>query len=101
VSNQRGEQFNLNMIDRLLPTIILKVKPVSSTRYLGLHQRENTMTGSIKNSVLDRGDRRRGARAAAGSRLHDHYAAVLAEPLPADLTVLLAQLVALEAGKEN
>lgn len=59
------------------------------------------MTGSRKNSVLDRGDRQRGARAVAGSRLHDHYAAMLAEPLPADIRDIVAQLVALEAGTKK
>jgi len=59
------------------------------------------MTASRKNSVLDRGVRCRGARAVAGSRLHELYAAVLAEPLPADQRGLLAQLVALEAGAKK
>jgi hypothetical protein len=59
------------------------------------------MTGSTNNSVLDRGVRCRGARAVAGSRLHELYAATLAEPLPADLRDLVAQLVALEAGTEK
>jgi hypothetical protein len=59
------------------------------------------MTGSTKNSVLDRGVRCRGARAVAGSRLHELYAAVLAEPLPAELRDLVAQLVALEAGTKK
>jgi hypothetical protein len=57
------------------------------------------MTGSTTNSVLDRGTRRRGARAVAGSRLHNHYAALLAEPLPADFRDLVAQLVALGVGR--
>jgi hypothetical protein len=56
------------------------------------------MTGSTKNSVLDRGARYRGARAVVGSRLHELYAATLAEPLPAEFQYLVAQLVALEAG---
>jgi len=59
------------------------------------------MTASTKNSVLDRGVRCRGARAVAGSRLHELYAATLAEPLPADLRDLVAQLVALEAGAKK
>ena len=59
------------------------------------------MTGSTKNAVLDRGVRCRGARAVVGSRLHELYAAVLAEPLPADLRDLVAQLVALEAGTKK
>jgi hypothetical protein len=79
----------------------LQVKPGGPTRYLELHQRENTMTRPTKNSVLDRGDRCRGARAVVGSRLHELYAAVLAEPLPADLGDLVAQLAALEAGAKK
>jgi hypothetical protein len=94
-------QLNLSTMDRLLSPIILKFKPDGPTRYLDLHQRENTMTASTKNSVLDRGVRCRGARAVAGSRLHELYAATLAEPLPADLRDLVAQLVALEAGTKK
>ena len=59
------------------------------------------MTGSTRNSVLDRGARQRGARVVAGSRLHQHYAAMSAEPLPADLRDLIAQLVALQAGTKK
>jgi hypothetical protein len=59
------------------------------------------MTRANKNLILDRGTRDHGARAAAGSRLHDHYAAVLAEPLPADIKDLVAQLVALDAREEK
>ena len=59
------------------------------------------MTGSTKNSVMDRGARYRGARAAVGSRLHELYADVLAGPLPPDLNDLVAQLVALEACKDK
>lgn len=59
------------------------------------------MTRPAKNSFLDRGARHRGARAIVGSRLHNHYAAVLAEPMPPDLTDLVAQLVALEACKDT
>jgi hypothetical protein len=88
-------------MDRFLPAIILKLEPDGPTRYLDLRQRENTMTGSTKNSVLDRGARQRGARSVAGSRLHELYAATLAEPLPADLRDLVAQLVALEAGTKK
>jgi hypothetical protein len=87
-------------MDRFIPTIILVFKPVSPMRYLEL-QRENTMTGSTKDSVLDRGARQRGARSVAGSRLHDLYEATLAEPLPADLRDLVAQLVVLEAGTKK
>jgi hypothetical protein len=83
-------------MDRFRPAIILVLKPVSPTRYLELHQRENTMTRSTKNSVLDRG-----ARSVAGSRLHEHYPALLGEPLPADLRDLVAQLVALESGTKK
>jgi hypothetical protein len=83
-------------MDRFLPAIILVLIPVSPTRYLELHQRENTMTRSTKNSVLDRG-----ARSVAGSRLHEHYPALLGEPLPADLRDLVAQLVALESGTKK
>jgi hypothetical protein len=79
----------------------LVLKPVSPTRYLELHQRENAMTGSTKNLVLDRGARQRGARSVVGSHLHEHYAAMLAEPLPADVRELVAQLVALEAGTKK
>jgi hypothetical protein len=59
------------------------------------------MTRSIKNSVLDRGTRQRGARAVAGSWLHGHYAAMLAEPLPAEIKDLVAQLVGFEASTEK
>src|SRR5882672_6867942 len=100
-SNQCCAQLNLSTIDRFLPAIILVVKPDDPTRYLELHQRENTMTRSTKNSVLDRGARQRGARSVAGSRLHELYAAPLAEPLPAELRDLVAQLVALEAGTKK
>jgi hypothetical protein len=79
----------------------LVLKPDDPTRYLELHQRENTMIRSTKNSVLDRGARQRGARSVAGSRLHELYAAPLAEPLPAELRDLVAQLVALEAGTKK
>jgi hypothetical protein len=88
-------------MDRFLPAIISVLIPVSPTRYLELHQRENTMTRSTKNSVLDRGARQRGARSVAGSRLHEHYPALLGEPLPADLRDLVAQLVALESGTKK
>jgi hypothetical protein len=59
------------------------------------------MTGSTRNSVLDRGARQRGARAVVGSRLHDHYQAVLAEPMPAEFQDLVAQLVALDDRTER
>jgi hypothetical protein len=55
------------------------------------------MTGSTKNSILDRGTRRRGARIVVGSLLQAHYAAMVAEPLPVELKGLVAQLVAHEA----
>jgi hypothetical protein len=59
------------------------------------------MTGSTEKLVLDRGARQRGARAAASSLLHAHYPAMVAEPLPAELKDLVAQLVVLEAGKQK
>ena len=59
------------------------------------------MARSTKKSVLDGGPRQRGARAAAGSRLHAYYAALLAEPLTAELGSLVARLVALEAGTKK
>jgi hypothetical protein len=66
------------------------------------HRRRNTMKRSNKNLILDRGNRYRGGRGVGGSsRLHDHFAAVLTEPLPADLRDLMAQLVALEAREEK
>lgn len=59
------------------------------------------MTRSTRNSVLDRGTRQRGARIVAGSRLHDHYADMLVEPLPAELRSLVAQLIALKAWTDK
>jgi hypothetical protein len=68
-----------------------------ATRCLQRHQRESTMTGSMKTSILDRGTRQRGARIVAGSLLQAHYAAAMAEPLPAELKDIVAQLVAHDA----
>jgi hypothetical protein len=59
------------------------------------------MRRSTKNSVLDGGIRRRGARAAAGSRLHAYYAALLAVPLSVELGGLVARLVALDAATKK
>jgi hypothetical protein len=59
------------------------------------------MTKSHMNLVQDRHTRLRGTRVVGRSWLHDRYADVLAEPLPADMRGLLAELVALEAGKEK
>jgi len=70
-------------------------------RYLEQHRRENAMTRSTKNSILDGGTRQRGARAATGSRLHAYYAALLAVPLSAELGGLVARLVALEAATKK
>ena len=59
------------------------------------------MARSMTNSVLDRGNRDHGARAVAGSMLHDHYAPMFAAALPAGLGELVSQLVAFEAHKEK
>jgi hypothetical protein len=59
------------------------------------------MRRSTKNSVLDGGIRQRGARAAAGSRLHAYYAALLVVPLSVELGGLVARLVALDAATKK
>jgi hypothetical protein len=83
----------------LIPAIILQVRSDRSTRYLRLDQREKIMTKRHKSLVQNRLARQRSTRVVGRSWLHEQYTAVLAEPLPADMRGLVAELVALEAGR--
>jgi hypothetical protein len=54
------------------------------------------MTKSIRVSSREKSARRHEARAAIGRLLHAEYVPMLTEPLPRELTYLIAQLVARE-----
>jgi hypothetical protein len=94
-----GVEPNVRRMDQFMPRAILRISQVANV--LPKQPQEDIMTRSTMKLVLVRGSRDRGMRTVAGSLLHGYYSAVLADPLPADLKDLVAQLVVLEAGAEK